>query len=421
MSGGAAARQSWAVILHPHELEISSKTEEFDEALLLDNPEFGFLATWCARRRSLGNLDGLAVDLTYQQWASAYQQAALALGYQALGPPVLYQLRHGGVSHEALTGRRDAAAQSRRGRWSTERSVRRYSKGGAGQPGVRPAHPGAAATRTRVRGCRWRCPLAELPAAVKAAGGRCALEIFSGLGNFSRAWRRHHRLRAVPIFEVDIRHHADHDLTAAKGQRVIANLIKSGAVVALWLGTPCTSFSRARDIPGGGPGPLRSDAQPWGLDGLSEADQAKVALGNCLARLSARLLRLARLLQLPAVLENPHTSRLWLLLPFRRLLAAGRFAVTDYCQEGLPWRKRTGLLHFHVQLSGAVRRCVGHGTCSRSGKPHVQLRGRDGARFRTSIAEPYPPTLCAQLVTAFDQAIIARQANNLSELVGGTP
>ena len=60
----------------------------------------------------------------------------------------------------------------------------------------------------------------------------------------------------------------DYDLTKRANQHKIFN---SGH-----LGTPCNSFSRARDMPGGPPALLRSDSRPLGLEGLRQADALKV-------------------------------------------------------------------------------------------------------------------------------------------------
>eukprot|EP00974_Lingulodinium_polyedra_P024939 2412014-Lingulodinium_polyedra.AAC.1 len=72
---------------------------------------------------------------------------------------------------------------------------------------------------------------------------------------------------------------------------------------------------------------------------------------------------------------------------------------------GRPWRKRTGLLGVHICLEPAVRLCKGRGQCTRTGRPHQHLCGanKDGV-FWTSIAEPYPPQLCKQLVQCFSDA-----------------
>ena len=245
-----------------------------------------------------------------------------------------------------------------------------------------------------------------------------ALEIFSGSGHFSAAWRRSAHLKHVPIFEIDLKNHPSHDLLSKQCQNMILGWIRSGLVVAVWLGTPCTSFSRARDVPPGPP-PLRSDNQPYGLPGLSAADQLKVRIGNELAWFSVRVLTLCASLRIAAALENPWTSRIWLFRGFRRLRRRWKLLATDYCQDGMPWRKRTGLLSVCVDLTSAVRLCVGpRGICSRTGERHVELRGLDNGRFRTLLAEPYPRRLCTRLVSCFKDALIANKVIPLDFVVG---
>ena len=56
--------------------------------------------------------------------------AATAVGLGGDSLPVLYMLRHGGASHDAMTGARGLRDIQDRGRWLTERSVVRYKKGG---------------------------------------------------------------------------------------------------------------------------------------------------------------------------------------------------------------------------------------------------------------------------------------------------
>ena len=48
---------------------------------------------------------------------------------QNLGPMVLYQLRHGGASHELATNRCDLPSLAKRGRWKPLASLKRYEKG----------------------------------------------------------------------------------------------------------------------------------------------------------------------------------------------------------------------------------------------------------------------------------------------------
>ena len=96
-------------MLHPSEGETCSKTGEFDESLALNNLEFKWLETYFRQRRR--DLDGTQAlfDLSYAQWAPDFRDAGDALGLAALGLPTLYQLRHGGASHELLTGARLSA------------------------------------------------------------------------------------------------------------------------------------------------------------------------------------------------------------------------------------------------------------------------------------------------------------------------
>ena len=78
---------------------------------------------------------------------------------------------------------------------------------------------------------------------------RVGLELFSGSGNFSKAWRDK---LGLPIMECVFLHNDMHDLTKVKLQKLVRGWILSGIVVGVWLGTPCGSFSRARERPGGG-------------------------------------------------------------------------------------------------------------------------------------------------------------------------
>ena len=88
--------------------------------------------------------------------------------------------------------------------------------------------------------------------------------------------------------------------------------------------------------------------------------------------------------------------------------------ITDYCQDGKPWRKRTQFVSVHLALCRACRLCTGHGRCSRTHRPHVQLRGqKDGIKL-TLLAEPYPYQLCKRLVTEFANSVVALQASSLN-------
>lgn len=247
-------------------------------------------------------------------------------------------------------------------------------------------------SRAEMRLSYWRNPHRNLPAAAAALGRGVGLELFSGTGNWAEAYRKAPGVDGS-CFEWDVRHSTSSalDLTLRRNQRLVRGWIRSGYIAAVWMGTPCSSFSRARDAgrrqPGdtsGFPGPLRSDDMPTGLGGLSDNDKIKVEIGNTLAAFSASVFKLCLSLHIPCAIENPHTSRLWLHPSIRSVCKNPQalYTYTDFCAEGLPWRKRTGLLYAHVAIEEVCRKCTGKGVCSYSKLPHVQLQGALKGRFR---------------------------------------
>jgi hypothetical protein len=110
-------------------MQVPSKTGVFDETLVLDNPEFSVLDTWL-RYLVQGNLEAPLFGFTYREWAGQFQLACDAANLGLTFKPVLYQLRHGGASHEAYTRFRDATGIQARGRWASIAGPRRYSKPG---------------------------------------------------------------------------------------------------------------------------------------------------------------------------------------------------------------------------------------------------------------------------------------------------
>ena len=256
---------------------------------------------------------------------------------------------------------------------------------------------------------------------VRGSSSSCGLELFSGSGHFSRAMRR--KLKKVWCFEVDSCHGPQFDLTSRSFQQHVFRLLRSGKVAYVWLGTPCSSWSRARRNDGHGPGPLRDDgAYLMGFPNLNAKDTAKVHLGNTLMRFSAKVFRICLSLKIPVALENPHTSRIWLASPIKHLLhhKMTNYGYTDFCQDGKPFRKRTRLLWANADLRYALRHCDGpRGICSRTALPHQQLAGTQGGQFLTLLAQPYPHRLCDRLATAFQHAVMHRAAAPLEQFFMG--
>lgn len=267
-------------------------------------------------------------------------------------------------------------------------------------------------------GCRRDDPKDVGSFAMQAPDQNCVLELFSGSGHFSRALRR-----CVPasvhVYEVDINHGPQFDLTKRSFQRFIFKLIKKGKVVMVWLGTPRNSWSRARRGDGTDPPLLRNQQYVWGIPGLSESDAHKVAVGNILLKFSAAVFRLCLRLQIPVVLENPHTSMIWYASPVQHLLThrSVNYEFTDFCQDGCQYRKRTRFLFAFLDLRHCCRHCSARrGRCNKSGKPHQQLVGCPNGVFLTKLAEPYPLSLCRRLASTIGYSIAAKIAEPIHEL-----
>ena len=224
----------------------------------------------------------------------------------------------------------------------------------------------------------WKRPWDELPRYIKENQRPVALEIFSGSGHFSAAWRGNARAQDVAIFEWDLLHDERADLTQRGVQQKVRGWICQGWIVATWIATPCSSWSRARDRPNGPPR-LRSDSFVNGLPELSAADQYKVDMGNRLAKFTASVMLLCARRGLPAVVENPASSRLWLAPGLAKLAAQSKAKSfqTDFCAYGTAWRKQTKFLAAHVNLGNVERHCCTRKLCHYTGN-HVGLVGKVG-------------------------------------------
>jgi len=177
----------------------------------------------------------------------------------------------------------------------------------------------------------------------------------------------------------------------------------------LCLDIPCNTWSRARRGPPSSklPRALRSDAELWGLKGLSPRDEAKVRSANHMIKGCLRLVRAAIENNVGGYLENPLTSRLWL-VPAIQSLVKRQLAVfidLDMCQYDTQWRKPTRLLVWGPSRhSFELRRCQGRaGICSRTHKPHLKLSGLANGAFVTAQAQVY--------TWAFSDAVVRQLLN----------
>jgi len=143
------------------------------------------------------------------------------------------------------------------------------------------------------------------------------------------------------------------------------------------------------------PTPASLYAHIMGLPVLRyESERWKIDLGNATMRFSVSVANVCIQHMVPFAIANPASSMIWqspsmLWLRNRRPV---REAITDLCQWGTPWKKATRMVVGHADPAMPHRRCRRcKGLCSRSRRPHQQLKGtRADCVFWTKIAEVYP-------------------------------
>lgn len=130
MTEGHWSHRFWTVMLRPKELDLPSKTKQWDDFRALDLEDHAFFAP-VMRALARGRCETEKVfDFTYPDWRQAYKTAGEKLRLQVLEPPTLYSLRHAGASLDAACCRRSMEAIQHRGYWAQATSMRRYQKGG---------------------------------------------------------------------------------------------------------------------------------------------------------------------------------------------------------------------------------------------------------------------------------------------------
>lgn len=121
-----------AILLHPLEVGVPSKTKQWDEMLTLDLPHLKFLGPALERWMQVQHRskDEPLFQTTLQETNQFLEDQWKPLGLQPLGAPHMYRLRHGGASFEAANQLREISGIQTRGRWLTQKSMKNYEKGG---------------------------------------------------------------------------------------------------------------------------------------------------------------------------------------------------------------------------------------------------------------------------------------------------
>jgi hypothetical protein len=221
------------------------------------------------------------------------------------------------------------------------------------------------------------------------------VELFSGVGRLSTEMNEND-CACIPI---DIAYGVKHNMLHSPNERCFFNLLRKRLIRFVWIGLHCSSFSVARKLDGLGPKPLRDDHMYiMGLPDLSRSDAKLVSNGNLLLLMAVRTIRLCNQLGIPWALENPLSSRVWNTPVIKTLVdeIVPAFIDLDFCQFGELWKKPTRIMYKGIDFSPLGLRCqTCEGRCSRTGKKHVTLQGKDAwGQFLTLKAQPYPFDLC---------------------------
>ena len=236
------------------------------------------------------------------------------------------------------------------------------------------------------------------------------LELFAGAAGVSQQLRA----KGFAVMSFDTKAGPEYDVLRKAVEKLTLGWMSSGCVAGIWLGTPCTSWSRARHgLPGTSWQPLRSPEALDGLPHLEGIDFAKIQHGNITFRFSLRIIRAAALRGISVALENPHSSFMWSHPALQKELRRQSCSeyVFDFCQYKMPWRKRTKVAAWSCTFAGLDQRCRGRkGVCSASNKHHIILQGSDPItkQLWTTVAEPYPRTVCRIVADGLTEALLNR-------------
>ena len=242
-------------------------------------------------------------------------------------------------------------------------------------------------------------------------GGLIILKIFAGTDELSKCFKKY----GFTVIQWDILHGPGFDFAhKCSFGRLLAKIkqwIVEERLVYVHLGVPCVTFSRARCPP------LRSRGELWGLPSLKEfKDLQQVCEANAVTKHALQVIEVLLIANIMMSVENPASSMLWLLPFFEPACKRGRLQKVDvdYCQFGMPYRKRTTFAVAGVfNIDSIGLKCSGHkGICSMTSKPHIVLRGKlcSGINM-TKWAEPYPSKLCARIALSVWQSFQQRLCN----------
>ena len=208
------------------------------------------------------------------------------------------------------------------------------------------------------------------------------------------------------------------DLTTDHGVQLLWKILDHPRVVAVHLGPPCGTSSRARDIrrhSGPDPKPLRSRMHPDGLPSLTGTDLQWVLSANALYKLSAEIFQWCTLHGILCSLENPARSYMWDTSFLKALDGQTQLAMHavyfHHCMYNAPRKKRTKLLCNHPTFTGLALDCTGD---------HELLPwGRQHNKWATSLEVEYPHALCVAMARLCKRLLLQNSVQDVpAQLLG---
>ena len=122
---------------------------------------------------------------------------------------------------------------------------------------------------------------------------------------------------------------------------------------------------------------------------------------------------------IPGSVEQPRTSRMWLMTAMLRAEARTKAFRTHvvYCAFGEAWRKETTFMHWLLpRLDELACQCRPvNRICAFSAKPHIVLEGSHQGRRRTLAAQAYPRKLCQKFAKLVRAHFLDRYVNQLDK------
>ena len=128
VKGGMHSYDQWAIVVAPQDMQMTTKTGEVDDSILIDNR----ICPWLSRVLSLlhkpGSRNAVFPGLSLSKYENQFKQAMTAMELPlALTPHVV---RHSGPSNDFYHRRKTIKQIQKQGRWAAFKSCRRYEKSG---------------------------------------------------------------------------------------------------------------------------------------------------------------------------------------------------------------------------------------------------------------------------------------------------